>query len=173
MDDLWPICWVIVVGFFVAFTGHAIDHKAKQSVRLVLAFRVQVKEYRAVSIKYRLKPNSLPVIVLVLFILVCGSESECANTPTDSLFKCVVVCFVGNRVLLVCPIETITSVSECITSTLFGNIINCNPIVSVFVDNADDRQHDLVDLEPRLVLILIVEWTFPLCSTNRIETSIL
>ena len=173
MNDLWPVCRVIVVGLFVAFAGHAVDHKAKQSVRLVLSFGVQVKEYRAVSIKDRLKHDALAIIVLIFVIFVSSSQPECANAATDCFLESVVIGFIGHRVLLVSTIKPVASVSQAIFCAIFGDVIDCDSVVSVLVNDTNDRQHDLVDLKSRLIFILIVEWTFPLCAADRVKPSIL
>ena len=95
------------------------------------------------------------------------------KTTHHSLFKGVVVGFFSGGRLFICPIQTGTGVSEFIVLfSFFGNEVNADAVIAILVNDPLHRHVDLVDLEPRLVLELLPERSFPLSTCKRAEPTV-
>ena len=76
--------------------------------------------------------------------------------------------------MLVSPVKPIADFGQLVViCAILAHIIDGNAVVAVFVDDPNDRQHDLIDLELRLVLVLIRKRAFPLCAAQRVEAPVL
>ena len=165
VDDLWPACWVITPCVFVGLLRHRCDNKAELGIGLVLAFGTKVEEHRAVSIEDWLDANALAVVLWVFLVFVDGAQAPGTDATTDRFLEGVVVGFIGHRCLLVCSVEAIADLGQFVVlSAIFGNKVDRDAVVAIFVDHSDHGQHDLVDLELGFVLVLVPEWAFPLAA---------
>ena len=165
VDDLWPVGRVITPCVFVCLARHRCDDKAELGIGFVLAFGTKVEEHRAVGIEDRLDADALAIVLWVFLVFVDGAQAPCTNATTDRFLEGVVVGFIGHRCLLVGSVEAIADLGQLvILSTIFGDEVHRDAVVSIFVDHSDHGQHDLVDLELGLVLVLVPEWAFPLAA---------
>ena len=112
MNDLRPVCRVIVVDFLVAVSGHAGDHKTEFGVGLVLALGVQVKEYRTVGIVDWFKADALAVILIIFFVFIDCAQAPCTDTTAYGLLKGVVIGFISHRCLLISAVQTIADLGQ-------------------------------------------------------------
>ena len=157
MDDLRPVRRVVVVDFLVTVAGHARDYKTELGVRLVLALCVQIEEYGTVCIVDWFKADPLAIVLVIFFIFVDCPQSPCSDATTHRLFESIVVGFISHRCLLISSVQAIADLGQLVVlCPVFAHIIDCDAVVSVFVDDTDDRQHDLVDFEFRLVFVLVI-----------------
>ena len=174
VDDLGPAGRVVVPFLFVGLVGHGIDHVAETGVGLVLALGVQVKEHAAVGIKDRLDHDALALVVLVLVVLVGGAQTPSTKATAHCFLEGVVVGLVGHAVLLVGTVQAVTGLGQLVRlGAVLADVVHGDAVVAVLVDDANDRQHDLVHLELGLVLVDVPEWAFPLRTGQAVEAPVL
>ena len=139
-----------------------------------MALGVQVKEYRAVSIVDGFKADTLAVVVVGFLIFINRSQPPSTYATAYCFLKGVIVGFIGYGCLLVSPVKPIADLGQLVViCAVLAHIIDGNAVVAVFVDDPNDRQHDLVDLKLWLVLVLIGQRAFPLCAAQRVEAPVL
>ena len=173
MDDLGPVGRVVAPFLFIAGPGHRGDHEAGLGVRLVLALAVEVEKYRAVGVEDRLHTDALILVFLVLLVLVDGAQAPGAKAAAHCFLKGVVVGLVGHAVLLVGTVQAVAGLGQLVVLAILADVVHRDAVVAVFVDDADHRQHDLIDLELGLVLVLVPEWAFPLRTAKAVEAPVL
>ena len=173
VDYLGPVGRVVAPLLFIAGPGHRGDHEAGLGVRLVLALAVEVKEHRAVGIEDRLHADALILVFLVLIVLVDGAQTPGTKAAAHCLLEGVVVGLVGHAVLFVGTVQAVAGVGQLIVLAVLADVVHRDAVVAVLVDDADHRQHDLVDFELGLVLVLVPEWPFPLRTAQAVEAPVL
>ena len=173
VDYLGPVGRIVAPFFFVAGPGHRGDHKAGFGVRLVLALAVEVKKHRAIGIEDRLHADALILVFLVLFILVDGAQAPGAKAAAHCLLEGIVVSLVGHAVLLVGTVQAVAGLGQLVVLAVLADVVHGDAVVAVLVDDPDHREHDLVDLELGLVLVLVPQWAFPLSTAKAVKAPVL
>jgi hypothetical protein len=98
-----------------------------------------------------------------------------STKPTsDSLIKRIVIRLSGRAVLLIRPVQLITSIRQAggILSIL-ADEIHTHPVITVLIDDPRNRQSNLVHLKLGLVLKLLTQRPLPRCTSNRGKAPIL
>ena len=173
VDFLWPVGRVVAPGFLVGLACHAGDDVAVPGVGLVLALGVEVEEHRAVGIEDRLDQDALVLVVLVLVVLVDIAQTPCTEATAHCLLEGIVVGLVGHAVLLIGTVQAVARLGQLVVLARLGRVVHRDAVVAVLVDDANDRQVNLVHLEARLVLVDVPEWAFPLAAGQAVEAPVL